>query len=157
MLNSFKAGIRNLFKWFPIIWEDRDYDYCFLLEIIKFKISNMEQYFRKHGHHVHADRDANNMSKCGEVLYRIIEDNYGTELLKEHDKKWGKISTKFVESNKGGLTKFSIKRSNVKTKQDEQQERLEFKNCLKEESRLIKRDIDYIFDMLKKHIEEWWD
>jgi len=154
---SFKLGIKNLFKWIPVIWGDRDWDQYFLLEILRFKISNMEQFFRKLGHHVEANKDANNMSMCVEALHRIIEEDYNKEGFKEHNKKWGKSSWRTIDSDKKGFKELLIERPNVKTKEDEEQERKDFRYCLKEEERLTKQDIDYLFDMLKKHIREWWD
>ena len=40
---QFILGIKNICKWFPVIWKDRDWDDSFLFEIIKFKISKMAQ------------------------------------------------------------------------------------------------------------------
>lgn len=36
---------KNLFKWFRIIFNDRDFDYDFTLEILKFKLQNQRDYF----------------------------------------------------------------------------------------------------------------
>ena len=157
LCNSFKLGIENLYNWIPVIWRDRDWDQYFLLETLRFKISNMERYFRKCGHHVGANKDANNMSMCVEALHRIIEEDYHKEAFKEHEKKWGEASLKFIDSDKKGFKQLLIERPNVKTKEDEEQERKDFRYCLKEEERLTQQDIDYLFDMLKKHIREWWD
>ncbi len=156
---SFKLGIENLFKWAPVIWKDRDWDQYFLYEILRFKISNMEQFFRKHGHHVGAEKDANNMSMCVEALHRIMEEDYNKEAFMEHDKKWGKASWRTIDSEKKGsnFKQLLIERPNVKTKEDEEQERKEYRYCLAEEERLIKQDVDYLFDMLKKHVRGWWD
>ena len=154
---SLKLGIENLFKWTPVIWRDRDWDHHFLFEILAFKISNMERSFRKYGHHVEAEKDANNMSMCVETLHRLMEEDYQKKAFKKHDEKWGEPSLKFIDSDKKDFKQLLIERPNVKTKEDEEQERKEFRYCLKEEERLTKQDIDYIFDMLKKHIREWWD
>jgi hypothetical protein len=41
-IREFRVGIRNLRCWFPIIWADRDYDWTFLIAIMKRKIQNMQ-------------------------------------------------------------------------------------------------------------------
>jgi len=155
--HSLKLGIENLFKWFLVIWRDRDWDHIFLFEILRFKISNMERNFRKYGHHEGSEKDADNMSKCVEVLHRLIEEDYSEEAFGEHDKKWGEASFKLTDSDKKGFKQLLVERPNIKTKEDEEQERKEYRYCLKEEERLIKQDIDYLFDMLKKHVRGWWD
>lgn len=38
-----RVGLRNLRRWFPIVWADRDYDWMFLIVILKFKIKNMQR------------------------------------------------------------------------------------------------------------------
>ena len=42
VFRNIKYGIENLIKWFPIIVRDRDWDFAYLLEIMKFKIQNMQ-------------------------------------------------------------------------------------------------------------------
>ena len=33
-------GIKNLIKWFPIIWKDRNWDDSFIFDILQFKLQN---------------------------------------------------------------------------------------------------------------------
>ena len=40
---NFIKGIKNLFKWFPIVWKDRDWDDHFIFEIIHY-----QQFFAKY-------------------------------------------------------------------------------------------------------------
>lgn len=155
--HSLKLGIENLFKWTPVIWRDRDWDHHFLFEILAFKISKMERNFRKYGHHVGSEKDADNMKMCVEALHRLMKENYHEEAFRKHDEKWGEASWRTIDSDKKGFRQLLIERPNVKTKEDEEQERREYKGYLEEEERLTKQDIDYLFDMLKKHVRGWWD
>jgi hypothetical protein len=69
--------IRNLIKWSPILWSDRDFDYAYLLIIINKKLKMMEQFFlsdktitksaAKHGKQIRTARI---------LTDRIIEDDY---------------------------------------------------------------------------------
>ena len=47
--------IRNIKKWWPILKEDEDWDYHYLLEVMKFKLEKMADYHSKHGHLVGSD------------------------------------------------------------------------------------------------------
>ncbi len=40
-------GFKNLWKWLPIIWKDRDWDNHFIFEVLKFKIKNTAEYTEK--------------------------------------------------------------------------------------------------------------
>lgn len=44
-MKSFIRGIKNIIKWLPIIWKDRDFDYGYLLDILQFKLKAMEEFF----------------------------------------------------------------------------------------------------------------
>ena len=33
-------GIKNLWRWFPIIWNDHDWDHTFIFKILRFKLQN---------------------------------------------------------------------------------------------------------------------
>lgn len=47
--NETKYGVRNLIKWLPIIWKDRDWDEYFLLRMMEKKFKNMSEYHGKYG------------------------------------------------------------------------------------------------------------
>jgi len=93
-------GIKNIIKWAPIIWIDRDWDWYYLALIMKYKISNMAKYERKYGHHLNSKKDARNMEICVEYLKRLINDDVDEwdrhpsyakeigEILGKHMLKW---------------------------------------------------------------------
>ena len=31
---DFTEGIRNIIRWYPTIWNDRDWDQCFIYEVL---------------------------------------------------------------------------------------------------------------------------
>jgi hypothetical protein len=41
---NLKYGIRNLCRWLPIIWRDRDWDHGYLSRMLEFKLHNMHDY-----------------------------------------------------------------------------------------------------------------
>ena len=43
-LSYLKTSITNVIKWFPIIWNDRDFDSHYTLEILKFKLNKQADY-----------------------------------------------------------------------------------------------------------------
>jgi len=68
-------GIRNIIRWTPVIWYDRDYDWAYLAGIMEYKLRRMSKLFKEHGHHVNSDRDALETLICAELLHRLIEDD----------------------------------------------------------------------------------
>ena len=109
-------SIKRLFKWIPIIWKDRDYDYCFILKILYHKIYFTRKYTEKYGIHVDADKDLKNMMIAEELLNRLIKCNY----------------LDYLDGKAYTLQNFE------------------------HEEYLIKQDIDFLFNLLKKQINKWW-
>lgn len=74
-LRRLKKGLSNLKAYFWIIWNDRDWDYEYLLELMVFKLKRMESTIRN-GCSVDADKDADDIKKTYELLEKVIEDDY---------------------------------------------------------------------------------
>jgi len=71
-----KNGLKNLFIWFKIIWNDRWWDNYYFFKILHKKLSLMEKNFREDGVHLFAEKDANKMKRCVLVLERLMNDDY---------------------------------------------------------------------------------
>ena len=79
--------IRNLIRWTPIIWNDRDWDYYFIYEILKQKLKHVEQYTSKQGSHVNADVDAENLRTAIEMIDKVQNEYHIDKYLSEA-KEW---------------------------------------------------------------------
>jgi len=134
-LRSFIYSIKNLITWFPIIWRDRWWDYYWFLVLIRFKLKLMEKNFRTKAFHLHADKDADNIKKCIDILDKLIEDNYFNELYDKFEKT-SKAERDFISRS------IEINREHNK--------------IFEEEDKLIQSDINKLFDCLKR-LREWWD
>jgi len=44
-IRYFGNSIKNLIKWFPIIWNDRDWDHGYVEDMLLFKLNNMYKRF----------------------------------------------------------------------------------------------------------------
>ena len=148
-LRNIRIGIKNLYRWFPIIWNDRDWDHNFFFEIMRFKLKNMENFFRYYGCHLVAEKDADKMKVCIILLDRLIEDRYFDNAFKPHDKKWGE--SKMRLENNG---KLEIDYPNVKTDEDKINQNIDFKKGINLEGYLIKQDLKYSFNILEKNITQ---
>lgn len=48
---EFRVGVRNIIKWFKLVYYDRWWDYQFLLDTIRFKLVDMERHWGKYTSH----------------------------------------------------------------------------------------------------------
>ena len=44
-MRSFIRGIKNLWRWFPVIWKDRDYDHVFTYDVLIKKLEFQRDFF----------------------------------------------------------------------------------------------------------------
>ena len=145
-------GIRNIVRWFPVIWKDRQWDYHFLFGLLRFKLGLMEKFFREDALYVGAEEDAFVLRSCCNVLDRLIDDDYCTVAFEELDMIWGG-----AQLNVGVCYSLDISRPNVKTEQDKITERQEFLDCCKNEGNMRLYDINTLFTLMKKNVHLWWD
>ena len=156
-------GVRNLIQWFPVIWSDRGWDFFFIWILLHRKLYLMEKHIRKYSHHLHSDRDADQIKICVNLLKRLLDDEYHENVFKNHDKKWGEshMNWKEIDGEEFGYKQpvctLNITRDNVKTEAEKKQEQKEFRILSTRVEEQKKQDIDYLFDYMKKQIQGWWD
>jgi hypothetical protein len=92
-IKQFFRRIHNLYRWFPIIWKDQDWDDHYIFEILKFKLTNQSKYIGKHDRHTCAKRDAEMMMLCVRLIEKVQDEFYGTEYLDYQES-----NIKFIDS-----------------------------------------------------------
>ena len=96
----------------------------------------MEKHIRQHSHHLHGDRDADQIKICVNLLKRLLDDEYNENVFRNHDKKWGDTKMDWVDvkdDEKYGrdIVQLNITRPNANTKTEKEQERKEFRRLSK--------------------------
>ena len=79
LYRDFKHGIKNVIKWLPVIWKDRDWDDYYIWEVLKFKLTNQANTIRKNAIHTHAEYDADKMMLCVRLIDKIQSEYYSIE------------------------------------------------------------------------------
>ena len=157
MIHNLKHGVKNLIRWFKVIWNDKDWDSHFIFKILHKKLSHVENYTRKYGNHTLAERDADKIRVCRLLLDRILKDDYDEMTFKNHDKKWGELKISYGEPDRLGYKTIDITRENAKTLKEKEQESKESSRLYKHSDMLHRQDIKYLFKMMNKHILCWWN
>jgi hypothetical protein len=83
-IKQFFKRIYNLYRWFPIIWKDQDWDDHYIFEILKFKLKNQAEYIGYHDRHMSAKRDAEIMMLCVRLIEKVQDEWYGREYFNYH-------------------------------------------------------------------------
>lgn len=161
-IKQFFKRIRNLIRWFPIIWKDEDWDDHYIFEILKFKLKNQAEYIGFHDRHMSAKRDAEIMMLCVRLIEKVQDEWYGREYFDYH-----KSEYKFVDSKSHPgsyemeITEISerydeyFKKYSRIAKQvnEEDKGKKAFKIARINEERAHK----LLFKILEQNIRRWWD
>jgi hypothetical protein len=134
VLYDFRHGIRNLFKWFKIVWQDRDWDHYYILRVLQFKIRNTRILIDKNQTFAGCEEEVEKMKRCELLIQRLIDDNYAKEAgWKYEDVVWGEnfITSKQTREELSGIFDTAYKNREAEKKE--------------------------LFDILWEHIESWWD
>src|ERR1051325_2723979 len=84
---DFFRQLKRLIEYIPVIWKDRDWDYHYLLVMLKYKLSRHRKDMENDTWHTQAKRRAKEMRTCELLLDRLIKDEYHENIYKNHDKK----------------------------------------------------------------------
>ena len=173
---DFIQGVKNLWKWFPTIWKDRDWDDSFIFNILIQKLKNQSEYIGNKDRHTRAKRDAEVMMTCVRLLEKVKSEDYGIEYLEYEKSNWvftpcednpnySKLDFEQVSENfddyfkkyprqykrvvNGEVNRFN--RDVVGIEKDKHVIGMEIANENHERARKL------VFKILEQNIEKWWD
>ena len=82
-------SLRSLWYWLPVIWNDRPWDYWYLLKIWKHKVEQMEA-ATSEWLHVDAEDVAIEMRQTIGLIQDLMDDRAEDEAIKRHEEIFGK-------------------------------------------------------------------
>lgn len=169
---DFVHGVKNLWRWFPTIWKDRDWDDSFIWDIMIQKIKNQSKYIGDRDFHTRAKRDAEIMMTCVRLMERVKEEYYGSEYIDYHETKFDFVETDRPEYKRLETTEISENFDEYFKKYPRQYKRVlsgevnRFKRDDEKDKKLIAMEISIenhnrakkiLFKLMERYIEYWWD
>ena len=180
---DFIKGIKNLTRWFPVIWKDCDWDHHFIYAILIQKLTFQAKYIRKHGLHVDHIRDAERMELCVRLMKVVSEQHYQMLYSDYYESEFhfdpidkdelDKLEGEFKEDLKGSCVlrieetwedyDAFFKKYPHAYREVTKTDKYIFENNTK---RKIAMNMGYylhkkanriLFKLLERHLESWWD
>lgn len=105
-IKRIKRRIGNLVTWFPIIWNDEQWDHYWFLIVLKKKFTRMKEYWEGKTNAPLVTNDEtqkrilNDLNEGIRLIDALIENDYGSHIREEHEKKWGKLRWKRCDDGK---------------------------------------------------------
>lgn len=172
---DFIKGVKNLIRWFPVIWKDRDWDYRYIWDLNIQKLKFQSKYIGKNDNHTRAKRDAQIMMTCIRLMEKIKDGDYEVEYQEYYNTNVTFVPT-ILES---GEKVYTYDSKVISENFDEYFKKYprQYKKVLSGEVNRFKRDGDkdknliameisienhnrakkLLFKLMDFYIEYWWD
>ena len=139
-LKKIKVKIDLLLGWIPIILNDEQYDYHYLLKILEHKLKLMENYYDSDEvWTVDGKVVASEIRKSKEAIQRLMENDYVD---------MGKMELVETGVSESGHVQITIESE----KSDD-----EIIALTEKEGQLIQQDLHNAFDTIRDNVKGWWD
>jgi hypothetical protein len=171
---DFVQGVRNLRKWLPVIWKDRDHDPTYIYRILQFKLEQHAYGIGSRDRHVSTQRDVELMLLCSRLCWLQQDDSYETEYLEYIDSEF-----EFVPTDETGKW-YTVESTVLRNDLDDY-----FKRYPRQYKRVINGELDWVgkptdvtdkerialciayenqqrskrllFKILQQRLDYWWD
>ena len=167
-------GFKNLWRWFPIVWKDRDWDDYYIFEVLKFKIKNTANLTENNQRFVGWESQVSYMRICEKLITLIQDEYYSHEYFDYYDIKFSfeKIEDSDNFEMKSEVTiddlqSYINKYPNTKRFVMNHPKYSKFTNSMSKttDSRLAmvmgvarhEKAKKLLFKILEQKIENWWD
>ncbi len=163
----FITGVKNIVKWMPTIYKDKDWDGWYIYNILQKKIEFQRKEIVYANRHTEIDRDNRDMTIALNLLERVKEEYYGMEHLDYSETEFDFIP---VEDNPNLK---EMKKTVLSENYDEFLKKYpsSVRKVLKENGNDLEKDTlchlvarhnqekarKLLFKLLEQKIERWWD
>ena len=175
MHKDFAHGVKNLWKWFPTIWKDRDWDHDFIFSLLAKKLEFQAKYIGDRNFYTKAEYDAKRMRLVAKLIKLQQDEFYAMEYMDYE------VTKNFFIPVDGNPEYFERKQDIISQTFDEyfakyplchkraieyimiNQKRFTSKNIDDQLVAMVMGDLrqqkckDLIFKLLNQHIDQWWD
>lgn len=155
-LEAIPLNIKMICQWIPVLWGNWDWDYVFLLDVMRYKMARMSRCIAECDRGFDSQRHAKQLQACVDIIDRLRSDSYLKYEERQHEKKWGEFVVERIPRD-DGLIKLDFYHVKARELGLEEQERAELRVIRNLAYRRRQKDLDVLFRIMRKRIEFWWD
>lgn len=165
-IRYFIDGCKNIIRWVPTLYKDKDWDHTFILTILQKKIEFQRKEIIYANRHTQVDRDNRDMTTVLNLIERVKEEYYGSEYLDYEESNFR------FEPIVGEKELYSMEVDVLSERYDEYLKKYpsSVRKVLKDKPDLNKKDLCFyvahhnqekahnlLFNILKERMTGWWD
>jgi hypothetical protein len=165
-IRYFLGGCKNIIRWVPTLYKDKDWDEWYILTILQKKIEFQRKEIIYANRHIDVDRDNRDMTIVLNLIERVKDEFYNTEYL---DYEESEFRFEPVEDNKN-LSSLEVDVLSERYDEFLKKYRSSVRKVLKQKPDLNKKDLCFyvskhnqekahnlLFKILKERMQWWWD
>jgi len=166
-IRYFLTGVKNIFRWAPTLYRDRDWDSWYIYNILQKKIEYQRKEIINANRHTQIYGDNRDMTITLNLLERVKEDYYSTEYLDYDERKYDfipvdgspdlneMVSTTLSENYDEFLKKYQSTVRKVLKEKGNDLKKDELCRYVSKYNQEKARKL--LFKLLEQKIERWWD
>jgi hypothetical protein len=156
-IKDFIDGVKNIIRWIPVLYKDRDWDDYFITKMLQKKIEHQRKYLVEHNRHLTVDKDNFWMTVILNLIEAEHQDYYGCEYMDYYESEGFLSDTLSVDNLDEYIAKYpGAKRAVLKKYPNHdfsEKKRLAFYMS----GHRQKKCRDLLFEILKRKSINWWD
>lgn len=160
--------IKNLIRWFPLIWNQYPWDFYFITEMIRSQLLHMADYFDSDkAYSVNSSYNAKRMRLIAKLMDNVYNEKYLMEHQTEMEKLYGKSSIEFEDTGKtyyDDKTGKDVSYNIMVIKYERPYSKEELEKIEEHESELMKKGHikhekahKLLWKLMEHHIRDFWD
>ena len=162
---DFYRRVKNVWRWLPTIWKDRDYDDSYITEILIKKLEfTRDFYLSDKAYSAEADNVAKEIQEAINRLHMTRDswEFYEEPAMEQLEQKWGKTTFEHIpyqHTKDGKVLTYELKSKTEKviTEEDEKQYKEEFRKTLKDVRKKYIKDKIAAYKFIGRNMDKWWD
>lgn len=140
-------GISNIIKWFPVIWNDRDWADTYLYVMLHKKIASMYEYLTDDEltDGIHHKNHIRKLLICKLLIERILDQGYLERALTPYRRKYGTTEIIREITDDRWIIFYGGKRGDL------------YSRCSEHSYFMEQQDYNMLHKILAKYSSYWWD
>ena len=149
--------IKNLIKWFPIIWNQYDFDNSYAIEVFMFQLNKIANFLDSDGaYSVAAKANASSIRRVIKLMKDVDDEKFLMEYQKKFKKLYGKVGFNWDETDNPSLKELKWEFPVVEGMTEEQLNNI-YTEMLKESHAKQEKAHKLVWKLISNHIRGWWD
>lgn len=157
-IREFFRSISRVVAWLPILWKDRDWDYYYLEQILKFKLRRMADCIESNALIVGYSRVVKQIRYAVYLIDRVQQDVDQTKEFGKFQEKWGKPEYSFKPSPRGkGYSQLVTTYPKGTTPELHGQADSDYIQMMRRVADKEEELHERLYNHIRKYVRGWWD